>query len=71
MKDFDIYIEEVRSQLTCNASLEYQSKYITYTYSNEQVNDNKEYFEKCMNHGLSAYKSLLFFDDYLKGEYPI
>jgi hypothetical protein len=36
-----------------------------------QLRDNVEYFKKCYFAGLSAYKALLFFGDYLKGDYDI
>lgn len=62
---FAAYMADVYSQLTCNASEEYQSKYITYTYDSETVNTNLPYFLDCMKKGLSTYKALLFFDDYL------
>lgn len=69
--DFESYFTDVLSQLICNASDEYKSKYITYNYTIEQVQDNKDYFKKCLKNGLSAYKALLFFSDYLNGEYDI
>jgi hypothetical protein len=65
---FDKYIENVKEQLECNATDEYKSKYIVYTYSNEQVDSNLEYFKKCKDDNLSPYKSLLFFYDYLNRE---
>lgn len=68
---FQDFLENAFNQLTCNASDEYKSKYITYTYSIEQVNENRDYFKKCFESGLSAYKSLLFFYDYLNGDYVI
>lgn len=37
-----------------------------YDYKYEKILDNKEYFRKCMEDGLSAYKALLFFEDYLE-----
>ena len=37
----------------------------------ELLKNNVEYFLKCHKSGLSAYKALLFFDDYLKGDYKI
>lgn len=64
MKDFKKYIEETKSQLHCNASEEYKKECITYAYSNEEIDDNLDYFEECMRSGLSAYKALLFFHDY-------
>jgi len=33
------------------------------------LRDNVEYFKKCYEVELSAYKALLFLDDYLKGDY--
>lgn len=68
---FDEFMIGVREQLNCNAELSFKQQYITYGYTNEQVDENLEYFERCMNFGLSPYKSLLFFGDYLKGEYDI
>lgn len=65
------YIIDVRCQLICNASDSYKNLHTTYNYTNKQVDDNKEYFEKCMKKGLSAYKALFFFNDYLNGEYKI
>jgi hypothetical protein len=35
------------------------------------LKDNVEYFVKCHSKELSAYKALLFFHDYLKGDYKI
>jgi hypothetical protein len=34
---FDKYMEDVYSQLECNASNEYEKMYITFTYSKEEV----------------------------------
>jgi hypothetical protein len=33
------------------------------------LKDNVDYFKKCHKAGLSAYKALLFFQDYLNGDY--
>jgi hypothetical protein len=63
VKDFDMYIADVRSQLYCNASEDYKDKYTTYTYSNEDIDGNLDYFKECQKSGLSAYKALLFFKD--------
>lgn len=68
---FKEYMIRVREQLDCNASEEYKSQYIVYTYTNEQVNNNLDYFRKCKKQQLSAYKALLFFHDYLEGNYNI
>jgi hypothetical protein len=35
---------------------------------NELVDNNLDYFEDCMNKGVSPYKGLLFFYDYLNSE---
>ena len=32
---------------------------------------NLDYFKRCFNSGLSAYKALLFFNDYMNGDYEI
>ena len=42
-----------------------------YTYTDEQIFGNTEYFRKCYNDNLSAYKALLFLCDYIKGDYTI
>lgn len=34
-------------------------------FSNEKIDDNLDYFKDCKNRGLSAYKSLLYFNFYL------
>jgi hypothetical protein len=44
---------------------------LEYTYTDEQIFANVEYFDKCRKRGLSAYKALLFFHDYLNGDYDI
>lgn len=63
MRGFKDYMDDVRRQLFCNASEEYKKEYITYDISNEEVNDNRPYFAKCMKEGLSPYKALLFFNE--------
>lgn len=68
---FDKYIKNVREQLNCNATEEYKSHYITYNYSNEEVNEYLNYFKKCYKDGLSGYKALLFFHDYLDDEHGL
>ena len=71
MEDFDLYFSDVKSQLNCNASDEYKNESITYNYSNQIVDFNKDYFMKCMKAKLSPYKALLFFGIHLNGEYEI
>lgn len=63
------YIEDAKSQLTCNQTGPVE--YITYDYTNEEVDKNKDYFEYTLSQNLSAYKALLFLHDYLTGEYII
>ena len=69
MTDFILYLNNIKEQLYCNADNEYKKNYITYMYSNKEIDDNIEYFKKSMKIGLSPYKALLFFNDYLNGEY--
>lgn len=38
---------------------------LEFTYTDEQLFANVEYFDKCRKSGLSAYKALLFLQDYL------
>lgn len=35
------------------------------------LRNNVGYFKKCHSKGLSAYKALLYFNDYLEGNYDI
>lgn len=63
--NIDEYMDDVRAQLSCNATESYSNKYVTYTYTNKQVKDNIGYFRKCMESNLSPYKALLFFDEFL------
>lgn len=67
-KMFELYIKKVREQLGENATEEYKSEYVTYTYSNTDIDNNLGYFKDCMDKGLSPYKALLFFYDYLRNE---
>lgn len=68
---FEEYIESVYSQLECNADDEYKKLNTVYLYSNSDIDNNKKYFRYCMDQCLSPYKSLLFFRDYLDGEWDI
>lgn len=65
------YIERVREQLECNATEEYKNEYIVYAHTNEVVDSNLEYFERCKEFGLSPYIALLFFQDYLNDDCDI
>lgn len=69
MKTFNDYIDDVYAQLCENASSEYSSEHITYNYSTKLINEHLEYFQKCYEMDLSAYKALLFFYDHLHGNY--
>lgn len=68
---FNNYIEDVKKQLIVNATEDYKRQYITYSFTNQQVDDNLDYFKKCMESKLSPYKALLNFRDYLNGEFKI
>ena len=65
MKKFDKYIIEVKEQLCCNTTKEYSDNNVTYLYTDEEIDNNLDYFKKCMKNDLSTYKALLFFYDYL------
>jgi hypothetical protein len=65
MVKFEEYMKDVKSQLYCNTSQEFIDNHITYLHSNEKVEEHIDYFKECMDKGLSPYKSLLFFSDYL------
>ena len=69
-KEFEDYLEDVKSQLCCNNDLD-KVDYITYNYTEQQIERNIEYFKYCLRQNLSAYKALLFFSDYLEGNYEI
>jgi hypothetical protein len=62
---FEKYIEDVKSQLTCNASDEYRSKNITYGYIDKDIDNNFEFFRVMLKCQISAYKALLYFSDYV------
>lgn len=69
-KIFYDYIADVKSQLCCN-NIGETIEYITYDYTEEQIDNNLDYFKHCMEKNLSGYKALLFFSDYLNGSYNI
>ena len=60
------YIAAVKEQLECNATPTYKAKFIVYTYTNEQIDNNLKYFKDCLKDNLSSYKALLFFGDILQ-----
>jgi len=63
---FKKYMTQVKSQLTCNATERYKDHFITYTYSNEEIDSNTAYFKHCFKSNLSSYKALLFLSDYIE-----
>ena len=65
MDNFTDFLEDVRSQLECNASKEFIENNVSYTYSNESIHENIDYFKDCFQRGLSGYKALLYFGFYL------
>lgn len=71
MIDFETYFNRVLEQLECCATEEYKKEYVVYTYPLDVVMNNVDYFERCRDAELSAYKALLFFHDYLNGEVDI
>jgi hypothetical protein len=58
------YIKEAKTRLTCNK--EVKKGDTGYIYSNQQIDDNIPYFQEALKDGLSPYKALLYFNDYLK-----
>lgn len=42
-----------------------------YTYDDEKLFQNKDYFTRCFKEGLSPYKALLFLNDYLNEDFKI
>ena len=60
----EYYIAEVKCCLTCNNDI--YCGFYTFDYSDEQVENNADYFIDCMKRCLSPYKALLFFYDYLQ-----
>lgn len=60
----EYYIQAVKDNLTCNNDV--YCGFYTFDYSDEDIDNNTEYFIDCMNIGLSPYKALLFFYYYLQ-----
>ena len=63
---FEDYLEDVKLQLTENENR--NPEYISFNYTEKQIYENIEYFKDCLQNRISAYKSLLFFGDFLKDE---
>ena len=60
---FGNYIAEVREQLECNVDEYWEN--ITFDFTNEQIDKHLDYFELCLDKGLSAYRALDGFDEHL------
>lgn len=69
-KNLEEYIIDVKKQLCCNNDLN-TIEYITYDYTEQQIDKHLDYFKDCLKRSLSGYKALLFFSDYLNGSYKI
>lgn len=61
---YDTYIEEVKLLLTCNNDI--YCGYNTFDYSDEQIEENYNYFIDCMKKGLNNCEALILFNDYLQ-----
>jgi hypothetical protein len=59
------YIQKVKELLYCNATEEFKNNNTTYLFTNEEIDENIDYFLNCEKNELSPYKSLLFFNYYL------
>lgn len=68
---FEEYIEKVKENLCCNMSDDERKVLVCYEYTDKNIDDNLDYFKDCYNRELSAYKSLLWFNDYLKDKEKI
>lgn len=64
---FQTYMENVRSQLTCN-NTEEERDFIVFDYSQDFINSHRVYFMRSMVAGLSPYKALTFFSDWLEDQ---
>lgn len=69
--NFKEYIEKVKEHLECNMSEDDKKVYYHYSYTEKELDGSIEYFEKCYAVNLSAYKALLYFHDYLNGDYVL
>lgn len=57
--EFDLYLEACILQLSCNSPEE--NRFITFDYTEKQLQDNLDYFKECFKKGLSPYKALSLF----------
>ena len=60
------YLEDTKRHLNHFQTDNELKEYYNFDYTFQEILENKEYFESCLNKGISTYKALLFFEDYLK-----
>lgn len=61
------YLENTKRHLSCfNPNEQY-----TLNYTFEEILDNKEYFQECLNKEMSTYTALLFYEYYIANEKPL
>ena len=65
------YLEDTKRHLTCYQSQEDLEIYYTFNYTFEEILENKEYFQECLNKGMSTYTALLFYEYYIANEKPL
>lgn len=63
---FEEYIEKVKSNLYYNLSEDEKKVFYSYDFTEDEIDNNLEYFKDYYNNDISAYTSLLFFADYLR-----
>lgn len=63
---FEEYIEKVKSNLYCNLSEDEKKVFYSYDFTEDEIDNNLDYFRDYYNNDISAYTSLLFFADYLR-----
>lgn len=63
---FKEYIEKVKENLCCNMSDDERKVLVCYEYTDKDIDNNLEYFKDCYDKELSAYKALLYFNDYIE-----
>jgi hypothetical protein len=63
--NIETYIEKVKASLLCNCSDADRASFTLFAYTNKQVDNNIDYFEMCMDKGMSPYKSLFYFHERL------
>ena len=60
------YLEDTKRHLNHFQTDNELKEYYNFDYTFQEILENKEYFESCLNKGISTYKALLFFEDYSK-----